>query len=206
MTPHTNPNRLFVAIPLILLASSATAGGLSDPIIPVPPPPSPVPKSDWGGPYIGAQIGRADMELDDTDDPIQTEGATYGVHAGYLFDLGAVVLGAEIDYDLTGISEESTDPDADLEIDHIARAKVRLGYDAGNLLPYVTGGIAQLRLTSFGEEQTDNGTFFGGGLEYRLQPNMRVGAEVLQHQFKEFDDSIIDIDATTVSVRASFQF
>ncbi|MDX8350774.1 porin family protein [Cognatiyoonia sp. IB215182] len=197
---------LSFAVPLIFLAGTATAGGLSDPIIPVAPPPPPVPMADWTGPYVGLQVGNADVETDDTDDLVETDGAIYGLHAGYLFDLGAIVLGAEIDYDLTNIDEESVDPDADLEIDHIARAKVRLGYDAGSFLPYVTGGIARLELTSFGIERTDTGTFFGGGLEYRVGSNIRVGAELLHHQFEEFDDTITDIDATTIALRASYQF
>jgi len=35
---------------------------------------------------------------------------------------------------------------------------------------------------------------------------MRFGAEVLQHQFDDFDGSGNDIDATTLAARVSFNF
>ena len=81
----------------------------------------------------------------------------------------------------------------------------RVGYDAGAWLPYASLGIAQVT-TNDAFDLQDTGPFLGLGAEYRVTDSVRVGAEVLQHQFEDFDDSGIDIDATNVAARVSFQF
>lgn len=195
-----------LAAPLALAAGMASAGGLSEPVAapaptPVPIAPAPVMMgSDWTGFYVGGQVGYGRVEADAlTDD---AEDLTYGAHAGYLYDLGSWVLGGEVDLDGTEISQD------DVDVDTVTRAKLRLGYDAGDFLPYVTGGIAQLRTSSSVDafDGDDTGGFAGLGLEYRVSPAIRVGGEVLQHQFEDYNGSGEDIDATTVAARVSFQF
>ena len=198
--------RLLCAAPVALCASVAIAGGLADPIVPVPvaPPPPPV-SADWTGPYIGAQVGSATATIVDADEDYS--GTIYGVHAGYLYDFGSIVAGAELDYDLTNISEPIAVVGAgtiDLEVDYVARAKLRVGFDAGAVMPYLVGGVAQMQVTTV-DEVSDTGTFFGAGLDYQLNPSVRIGAEFLQHQFEEFDDGS-DIDVTTIALRASYTF
>lgn len=194
-----------LAAPLIAAAGIASAGGLTEPVtapapIPVAPTPVPVaPISDWTGFYAGGQLGYGQLDSDAlTEDP---DGLLYGAHAGYLYDFGSWVIGGELDIDGTEIEDET----ADVALDTVARAKLRVGYDAGNWLPYVTGGIAQAT-TSGSLDADDTGSFGGVGLEYRVSDSMRVGGEILQHQFDDFDDTGIDIDATTATARVSFQF
>ncbi|WP_341365646.1 porin family protein [Yoonia sp. BS5-3] len=194
-----------MAAPLIAVAGMASAGGLSEPVaaptpVPVAPAPVPVaPISDWTGFYAGGQLGFGQLDSDDlTEDP---DGLLYGVHGGYLYDLGSWIIGGELDIDGTEIEDET----ADVALDSVARAKLRVGYDAGNWLPYVTGGIAQAS-TSGAVDGEDTGSFGGLGVEYRISDSMRVGGEVLQHQFEDFDGTGIDIDATTATARVSFQF
>lgn len=191
--------------PLALAAGMVSAGGLSEPVAtpaPAPAPIAPAPVmmgSDWTGFYAGGQLGYGQLDSDAlTEDP---DGLTYGAHAGYLYDLGSWVLGGELDLDGTEIEDET----ADVALDTVTRAKLRVGYDAGNWMPYLTGGIAQAR-TSGAVDGTDTGAFGGLGLDYRVSNSIRVGGEVLQHQFEDFDDTGIDIDATTVAARVSFQF
>ncbi len=193
-----------LAAPLALAAGMVSAGGLAEPVeapAPVVVAPAPVMmSSDWTGFYAGGQLGYGRVEADAlTED---AEDLTYGIHAGYLYDFGSWVLGGELDLDGTEISQDGVD------VDTITRAKLRLGYDAGDFLPYVTGGVAQLRTSSDDDafDGDDTGGFAGLGLEYRVSPSIRVGGEVLQHQFEDYNDSGEDIDATTIAARVSFQF
>lgn len=194
------------AMGILAMAGTAKAGGLNEPVAVVAPPapvavaPAPAPAgADWTGFYAGANLGYGQLEAEGFDE--DTEGATYGLHAGYLYDLGSLVVGAEVEYDVTDITDEATG----IDLDSVARLKGRLGYDAGAFLPYVTAGAAQAS-TSGALEAEDNGYFAGLGVDYQVSQNIRVGAEVLQHQFEDFDGTGTDIDATTASVRVGFTF
>lgn len=196
-----------VAIPAMLAAGAAQAGGLAEAVVepaPAPAPvmaaPAPARGNDWTGFYVGGQLGYGLLSSDSLTEDL--DGATYGVHAGYLYDLGSWVLGGEVDYDLTSIE----DADAELTVDSIARAKLRVGYDAGVWMPYVTGGVAQVSVTDAGAEASDTGAFGGLGIDYMYSDSIRIGAEILQHQFDDFDGGGVDFDATTASARVSFQF
>lgn len=197
-----------LAAPLALAAGMATAGGLSEPVaapapVPVPVAPAPVMRgTDWTGFYAGGQVGYGQLDsssITDDDDP---SGAIYGVHAGYNYDFGSIVLGGEVDFDGTTIEADTPET----EVESIARAKVRLGYDAGLFMPYVTAGVARVQTTDDLDGETD-GSFAGLGLSYLLSDSIIVGGEVLQHQFEDFaDNDGVDVDATTLSLRASFRF
>ncbi|MEJ8560396.1 outer membrane beta-barrel protein [Yoonia sp. GPGPB17] len=197
-----------LAAPLALATGMASAGGISEPIAAPAPAPAPIAAApvavgnDWTGFYAGGQLGFGRLDSDailDDDDP---EGAIYGVHAGYNYDFGSIVLGGEIDYDLTNI--EVDDPSS--EVDSIARAKAKLGYDAGQFMPYITAGVARVETTDALDGDTD-GSFAGLGVSYMMNDAIILGGEVLQHQFEDFADSDgVDVDATTLSLRASFKF
>nr|WP_207510517.1 outer membrane beta-barrel protein [Cognatiyoonia koreensis] len=195
------------ALAMVGFAGAANAGGLAEPVVqPAPAPlPAPVPApvsygGDWGGFYAGGQLGWGQLDSDAFGDA-DPDGALYGVHAGYNYDFGSFVLGAELDYDATDISDDATG----IDLDSVARFKVKAGYDAGRFLPYVTAGIAQAT-TSGALDADDDGQFAGVGVDYQFNDSIRVGAEALQHQFDDFDGSGADIDATTIAARVSYTF
>ncbi|WP_439156340.1 outer membrane protein [Yoonia sp.] len=196
-----------IALPLIMAGSFATAGGLAEPVETVEPvtvmTPAPVrvSGSDWTGFYAGAQLGYGQLEADPALDPTEPDGAIYGVHAGYRYDLGNIVLGAELDFDGTEI--EVTNPA--LELDSIFRAKLSAGYDAGAFLPYLTAGYVEAE-TSGAADGTTDGDFYGLGVAYKMNNNLIIGGEVLQH---DFDGGVLggaNLEATTATARVSFQF
>lgn len=206
---HQNSTPFGIMALLILpFGGTAFAGGLSEPIVATAPAPTvvaPAPVragSDWTGFYVGGQLGYGQLDSDSILDTDKPSGAIYGVHAGYNYDFGSLVLGGEVDFDWTSI--EADDPAT--EVDSITRAKVKLGYDAGQIMPYVTAGVARVKTTNALDGETD-GSFFGLGLSYMISDNIMIGGEVLQHQFDDFIDLPgIDVDATTLSLRASFKF
>lgn len=216
---------ILLSTSIIALAAPAIAGGLSEPIMtqpaaaPVAAAPAQTQVSNWTGFYVGGQIGtlQADTEAlaaDFVDGApgnvdVEVDGTFVGIHAGYMYDLGSVVVGAELDYDVIdfddltatyeGVSFTESAADTD---DTVARLKLRAGYDAGRFLPYATAGVARL---DSGDENT-NGTFFGAGVAFAATQNVLVGGEILQHQFDDAFDSGLDIDVTTLSLRASYKF
>jgi outer membrane immunogenic protein len=190
--------------------------------------------SGWTGFYVGGQLGIVDSELPvplsdlveggflteevitdagfglDDAVTIGLDGKSYGVHVGYMHDAGSYVLGGEFDYNSLDFDEvsidvggtkvtESIDDDSD---DSIMRLKLRAGYDAGQFLPYVTVGMARID----SEDESTNGTFYGAGVEVLATGNFMIGGEILQHQFDDAFDSGLDIEATTMSLRASYKF
>ncbi len=185
-----------------IAAAPVMAAGPTEPA-PAPvvqPAPAPVysPSSgDWGGFYVGGQLGYADIR-DDADG----DGNTYGLHAGYNWDLGNWVLGTELEYDWADIDVG----DAGDSIDSITRLKLRGGYDLGRTLLYATAGAAHADADVGGASLSDTGYFFGAGVGYQLTDQWTLGGEIMSHEFDDFDNSGLDIGATTAAVRASFRF
>ena len=198
---------LFISVAALGLASTAQAGGLGDVVTEAAPTPvavvpvaAPIQRgSDWTGFYGGAQLGYGLVETPAFDE--DADDLLYGLHAGYNYDLGNFVVGAEVDYDWTQISDSGSG----IDLENVARLKVRAGYDAGDFLPYVTLGAARA-FTGGALDASDDGQYFGAGLDYQLGSNLRFGGEVLRHQFEDFDGSGADIDATTIAARVSFNF
>jgi len=184
------------------------AGGLETPVF--SPPPAPVPMAapmafgaDWTGFYVGGSLGYADIDDDAATFGDQFDGLTYGAYAGYDYDFGSLVVGGELEISGFDVVDNSTAT----QIDSVARLKVRAGYDAGVFLPYVTAGVAQLKTSGapLGDVD-DTGAFYGVGVDYRLTDRIRVGGEVLQHEFDDYAASGINADALTAGARVAFEF
>lgn len=191
-----------------LVAAPAFAGNLSEPIVtPTPAPlPAPVPVNnggDWGGFYAGGSLGYADASDEAATFSNEFNGLSYGVHAGYDYDFGTFVVGGELE--LSGF--DVADTNTATQIDSVTRLKVRAGYDAGLFLPYLTAGVAQLNTSGAPLGGVDDtGAFYGLGMDYKLTDSIRVGGEVLQHDFDNYADSGLNVDAVTAGVRVAFEF
>lgn len=193
-----------IALPVTFFGVAAQAGGLSEPVaepVFVAPTPAPVMVAsgrDWTGFYAGGSLGYADLEGDDLGDDFS--GLVYGGHAGYNYDFGSYVIGAELEGTFGDI-----DDGAGIDFENVLRAKVRAGYDAGAFLPYVTAGYAQATVSADGTDIDDDGYFYGAGVDYAFTDNITVGAEVLQHEFEDFNDGS-DVSALTGGLRVSYNF
>lgn len=188
------------------IAAPAFAGG---PVEPIPEPAvAPAPYvapvntgGEWGGAYVGAQLGYADV--DSNGGGLDGDGVLGGVHAGYRYDFGTAVVGGEIDYDTASIDLGAVAGD---ELDSVARLKLMAGADLGRTLVYGTAGYAYAEATVGGASLSDDGWFAGIGADYALTDQWRVGGELLTHKFDNFDGSGVDFDATTVKAKVSFAF
>ena len=194
-------NIAYTSALLVGTASTAFAGGIAEPVVtPAPAVVAAVPMSvasDWTGFYVGGGIGLGEVTAGAAD-PLDT--TNYNIHAGYMYDMGSVVLGGEIEYERLDFDDVGDDFDAS-----VLRLKGRVGYDAGAFLPYLTVGGARLTIED-GSDVKDNGYFYGIGAEYAINSSFRVGGEILQHEFENFNDSGDDISAKTMALRISYSF
>ncbi|WP_170415214.1 outer membrane protein [Ruegeria atlantica] len=152
---------------------------------------------DWTGFYAGGQFGYADIDTNVSG--ASGDGTIGGIILGYDYDLGDWVVGGGFDYDWTGI-----DLTPGIEVEDVWRIKARAGYKVTPTgLLYGVGGYAKAGTNSLG---SDDGWFLGAGYEQIVAPNVSVGGEILYHEFSNFDSSGIDVDATTVQIRAAYRF
>jgi opacity protein-like surface antigen len=188
---------------LALAPFAATAGGFTETATPAPAPiPTPAPiGTDWSGFYGGAQIEFGDAEFEDAVDD-DGDGGLIGVFGGYRYDFGSFVLGGEVDLNAADIELEASDT----TIDAVYRVGVEAGYDAGPALIYGTAGYAYAEADSAGTDLEDDGYFFGAGIDYLVSEQFTVGAEILQHEFDDFDSTDIDVSVTTFGINAAFRF
>ncbi len=135
----------------------------------------------FAGARIGGNIGFAD------DDVIGDEAFTYGVEAGYDFDLGSAVVGISAEL------QDSSDSGRDISV--VARAG---GKAADNVLIYALGGYSNLRI--LGVEL--DGFRIGGGVEVAVGPNAFVKFE---HRYTNYDAGGND-DVHQNLIGAGFRF
>lgn len=189
---------------ILAAGQAALAGGMTEPA--AEPVVAPVavavatPSGDWTGGYVGAQLGYGDLGAAGT--AFDGDGAIGGVHAGYRFDYGQIVAGAEVSYDAANI-DLGTPGDT---LDDMAKLKLTAGYDLGNTLVYVAGGAARASATIGGANVSDNGYFLGIGADYALTDQWTVGGELSNSHFSNFGGTGTDIDAATLQARVSYRF
>ena len=189
----------------VAIASPALAGGpvAVEPEPTVTPVSQPVIASgmDWSGAYAGVQLGYAD--IDSNGAGLDGDGMLGGIHAGYRWDMGNFIAGAEVDWDSADV--DLGDPVAGT-LDDVARLKLIAGTEFGRSLIYGTVGVAHANATVAGVDRSDNGWFLGAGLDYAVNDRWSIGGELLQHQFDDFDGTGVDLDATTVKAKVSLRF
>jgi opacity protein-like surface antigen len=196
----------------LLVPAAAFAGGVAPTPAPAPAPiVAPVAPlgTDWTGAYGGIQLEYGDVTTDDTAaglGDLEGDGALYGVFGGYRYDLGNVVVGAELDLNFADIALEDSSGAEVGTLESVHRLGGEIGYDAGPALFYGTAGVAQASAEISGSDFDDTGYFFGAGMDYMLTEQVTVGAEVLQHEFDDFDGTGQDISATTFGINAAFRF
>ncbi|MGR3540798.1 MAG: outer membrane protein [Hasllibacter sp.] len=201
------------AIALTGLAAPALAGGL-DPvpvqpvIVPATVPAAPI--YNFTGLSAGLALGYATSEFDDGDSDVSFDGdgGFIGARLNYDYDFGTAIVGGTLQYDNLGLSvDNDDDPDLNDQLESIYRAGLRLGVDSGRNMYYLTGGWAQANLEDGGES---DGYFAGVGYEVFLTDNITAGAELLTHEFDDFDsldaDDIDDGDLTTFALSVNYRF
>jgi outer membrane immunogenic protein len=218
---------LGVASALLLAPGFANATDLT-PIAPAQPivvqqPPT------WQGFYFGGNAGAAfdpnDLSIRDQsaeqDLSLRFSNSTAfigGVHGGYNFQSGGLLLGIEGDIAFAD------------NIDYLASVRGRAGWATPNWLFYGTAGVAFIDTnTNFAVVSADDGPFGfkvgntdtgfvgGGGIEYRVGPSLSLGVEGLYYNFGSDTHNFVtgadepfalkdDLDFAVVRGRLTYHF
>lgn len=165
------------------------------------------PAFSWTGFYAGAQGGyawgndytkeylTATWQYIGLTNYFKPNGAVYGLHAGGNYQIGAFVIGAEIDGEAGKLRGGFVDPPAApfnpggygrTEINAQGSLRARFGYAFDRVLVYATGGLAMAKfqstysnwgLVSETFDKTVSGWTVGGGAEYALTNNLTIRSE-----------------------------
>lgn len=230
---------------LILGASAAAAADLPSAKY-LPQAPALPAFYNWTGVYVGAQAGYS--WGNDTTTELLTGNRAFinafeyhpesvfgGVHAGFNYQMGSVVLGVEGDIEgmnaRSGFHDPSLvrspfDPGGLVRVkqDWQASVRARIGYAFDRFMIYGTGGVAftELDYTYFnplagiGEGGTFSRTGWtvGGGVNYAITNNLILGADYRYTDYGKFDyvasSAFLGLTAaqnpTTHTVRASVAY
>ena len=197
-----SPLSASVSIIALLAGLAASAHAADLPSIKVPP--APVPNGSvaptWTGFYFGGHAGVAwnQYEAEVTTGTVKAttvtnvnlhgSGALLGIHAGYNYQFGSVVVGVEVDASSTP-ALRTTKPIGIGSLQNgsmagVASLRGRLGVALDSTLIYATGGVGVV-FDSFSNDDfsTQRNERFvgvvGGGVEHRVGRNLSVGIESL---------------------------
>jgi opacity protein-like surface antigen len=197
--------------------------------------------ADWVGPYVGANFGfggdnwqasesgrivvgsatsaPATSQILSLSQGIGVSGALGGVQGGYLWRLGSLVIGGEVDADLTAITGSANAAQTNISVfpggatstsiapqqvkttaDWLTTLRARAGFAQGNLLLYGTAGLAAAQVSyqsaSFGgsfpsatKSQALVGWAAGAGIEYAATPSIGLRVEYLYVRLQDLSDS-----------------
>jgi outer membrane immunogenic protein len=206
-------HKFFLRLALITAAFVPAASALAADLD-VPPPPPPVEELrpatyDWTGAYVGVWAGATCVDgfLHDNSAPpplpasqiVDWEmdgcGGKGGVMAGYLHQFDSFVVGAEMDWGMTGEVARNNTPGADFafKMNHLVTGRARAGYAFDDTLLYATGGLAWAQGDLYGVNGAADpnhikkghmGWVIGGGMEHAVTDAFRVRLEYTYSKFK----------------------
>lgn len=209
--------KLLVLAPFAILSFPAFAADAVMDVEPQPPMAEIVPVGDWTGFYAGVQIGGAFggdsgvINLSPFTPGLQTafapgfsgdfdNGVIGGVHVGYDWQFGQIVVGGILDLTGTDIGDvqqgRSITPATytiERDLDYLATLRARIGYTVTpSILAYATGGIAYGKVdfsysqpgsgaafNTSGGQDNDIGYTVGAGVEAKVTQKISLGLEYL---------------------------
>lgn len=168
---------------------------------------------DWTGAYGGLSFGGSDIEATVKplgDLKLPGDGNSTGLFAGYNYQVGGIVYGAEFDFDATNYNVSDL-----VLVESTARLKARIGVPIGSGLVYGVAGVVGAStnsvlpddpsLTPVNGFAVEDGVGYlvGAGYDMKFGDNFLAGAEVLYH---EFDDDALNVEVTTLRLRVGYTF
>jgi outer membrane immunogenic protein len=210
------------ALALIAGLASAQAADIPARQMPAKAPAYVAPVFTWTGPYIGINggwgWGSSDYGGGAFAGSPDVDGALVGGTLGYNWQMGAAVFGLEGDIDWSDIRGSAPcggGTTCDTHNTWLGTVRGRLGYAAGQFMPYVTGGLAvgsfRTAVNGVGSTSTTNaGWTVGAGLEAVISGPLTAKIEYLYVDLGDGDNipgtAGTSADFTTNIVRAGLNY
>ena len=150
---------------------------------PLPTFKAPAPVSTWSGFYAGAFVGGTSGSFA-TREAVGTSGSSFGVTtgtlAGFAFQSGSLIYGVEGDIASNSLNKKFAPQPGlvgnEIESVYELHGRARVGYDMGNYLPFIAGGVAVDRLYQYqtypndfdGAARDRVGWTIGAGVDARI--------------------------------------
>lgn len=169
---------------------------------------STAPIFDWSSFYLGGTAGGGWGKthfIGQFPWDFHADGFAAGVGAAYNWQAGPWVLGIETDISASDIKGSLSNdsslfdcvPGCSIKAQWFGTTRLRIGYAIGNLLPYITGGLAYARIradfsnTKVNESgsSTKTDAVFGAGLEWMINSQWSAKVEYLHFDFGSFNYS-----------------
>jgi outer membrane immunogenic protein len=214
-----------LSVSLITLAPfAATAGNLIEPVIaPAPAPQPPVLSvqdntTSWGGAYGGLAYGQTSGNYDDgifVPGVDLNEGSATGVFAGYLWQRGALVYGAELSYFSTINTNVPNVPSflggsgGDDEFDSLLDLRAIIGYAVGDFMFYGAAGVTRTEFTYVPVADADfNGINLGLGVNYMVTDQIFLGVDYTTRtlDYDYLPGVTFDAEVNTLTARVAYHF
>lgn len=180
---------------------------------------------DWTGFYVGGSLSYDTIEINDLsfgDGPVDITGFSPVLFAGFNFQSGSLVYGAEA----LVISQSGDADDGNFlrpaTADGSTQLRGRIGYVYGDVLPYLAIGATRTRVKADHEgdgssvdiaDDTASGTSVALGLDWAMNERSFVRFEVENTSYS--DDTLVfyrddphdyTLDATRISVGYAYRF
>ncbi len=188
--------KTILAMPLASLVAAAGSAAAADLPRNSAPYYSPAPASiyNWSGPYAGLNLGYEWGKV--TNSPGQPSGVEGGLQAGYNWQNGQFVFGAETDLQITGADD--TFAPYKFSNPWFGTLRGRAGFAMNNILFFGTFGLAygELKGTVFGLDETKTlvGWAGGVGMEVGMTQNWSAKVEYLYMDLSSRAYSISGVD------------
>lgn len=191
---------------LALLSGETMAADLMMPMKPAPMMAAAPASTSWDGLYLGASVGYGWSTF--VDEPADGNGSAaggfIGGQIGYNFHLSdAFVVGVQGDLSWNNESSGSftNDSDETARINWDGAVMGRLGYDAGQFLPYVEAGVAFANATitesdgAFGATHT--GYAIGAGVQFMLSSQLSANIE---YRYSNYGSAVYETGQTAIGL------
>lgn len=180
---------------------------------------------DWTGFYAGGTLGYESFDINDLtfgDGPVDANGAGLGLFAGYNFQSGHMVYGAELQAQKHSGDGDDGDFLRPASALHSIGLRGRIGFAKGNTLSYLAIGAVRTKweadhagagLAADIWSDTASGTSLALGVDWALTQTSFLRLEVERTRYG--DDEIdfyggdihqYDMDATRISVGYALRF